>query len=107
MGNDVGVFRHRHELEYGITSSISKQIIGFDLNGSITNHQKKYIENSFNFNAVGDSASLENAVKIVEARHNVKVDIYNLPHPDPKTCKGCGICANECPVKCIKMEKKK
>ncbi len=30
---------------------------------------------------------LENAVKIVEARHQVKVDIYNLPHPDPKTFK--------------------
>ena len=22
-------------------------------------------------------------------------------------CKGCGVCANECPVKCIKMEMKK
>jgi pyruvate ferredoxin oxidoreductase delta subunit len=22
-------------------------------------------------------------------------------------CKGCGICANECPAKCIKMEMKK
>jgi len=21
-----------------------------------------------------------------------------------KYCKGCGICANECPIKCIKME---
>lgn len=30
---------------------------------------------------------LENAVKIVEARHNIKIDIYNLPHPDPKTFK--------------------
>lgn len=28
---------------------------------------------------------LESAVKIAEARHNVKIDIYNLPHPDPKT----------------------
>lgn len=30
---------------------------------------------------------LESAVKIAQARHNVKIDIYNLPHPDPKTFK--------------------
>ncbi len=30
---------------------------------------------------------LEAAVKIAEARHKVKIDIYNLPHPDPKTFK--------------------
>lgn len=30
---------------------------------------------------------LESAVKIVEKRHKVKVDIYNLPHPDKKTFK--------------------
>ncbi len=30
---------------------------------------------------------LEAAVKIAQARHNVKIDIYNLPHPDPKTFK--------------------
>ena len=28
---------------------------------------------------------LEAAVNIVQARHNVKIDIYNLPHPDSKT----------------------
>ncbi len=28
---------------------------------------------------------LEEAIKIVEARHNTKIDIYNLPHPDKKT----------------------
>ena len=28
---------------------------------------------------------LEAAVKIAEKRHNAKIDIYNLPHPDPKT----------------------
>lgn len=28
---------------------------------------------------------LEEAIRIVEARHNTKLDIYNLPHPDPKT----------------------
>lgn len=30
---------------------------------------------------------LETAVKIAQARHNVEIDIYNLPHPDPKTFK--------------------
>jgi DNA polymerase-3 subunit alpha len=30
---------------------------------------------------------LEAAVYIAEARHNVKIDIYNLPHPDDKTFK--------------------
>ncbi len=28
---------------------------------------------------------LERAVKIAEHRHGVTIDIYNLPHPDPKT----------------------
>jgi DNA polymerase III subunit alpha len=28
---------------------------------------------------------LESCLKIVEARHNQKIDIYNLPHPDQKT----------------------
>ena len=30
---------------------------------------------------------LESAVKIVEKRHRINIDIYNLPHPDPKTFK--------------------
>ncbi len=30
---------------------------------------------------------LEEAVKLVRIRHKVDVDIYNLPHPDPKTFK--------------------
>lgn len=30
---------------------------------------------------------LEAAVRITEARRNVKIDIYNIPHPDPKTFK--------------------
>lgn len=28
---------------------------------------------------------LEEAVRLVKLRHNIDVDIYNLPHPDPKT----------------------
>lgn len=28
---------------------------------------------------------LEEAVKLVERRHNINIDIYALPHPDPKT----------------------
>ncbi|MBI5530157.1 MAG: DNA polymerase III subunit alpha [Candidatus Doudnabacteria bacterium] len=30
---------------------------------------------------------LETAVNLVQARHNINIDIYNLPHPDPKTFK--------------------
>lgn len=30
---------------------------------------------------------LEEAVKLVKIRHGIEVDIYNLPHPDPKTFK--------------------
>lgn len=30
---------------------------------------------------------LEKCVKLVEKRHGIKIDIYNLPHPDPKTFK--------------------
>ncbi len=28
---------------------------------------------------------LSAAIEIVEARHGIRIDIYNLPHPDPKT----------------------
>jgi DNA polymerase-3 subunit alpha len=30
---------------------------------------------------------LETAVRLVQQRHQTKIDIYNLPHPDPKTFK--------------------
>src|SRR5438105_568154 len=30
---------------------------------------------------------LESAVKIAQKRHDLKIDIYNLPHPDKKTFK--------------------
>src|SRR5205085_1190373 len=30
---------------------------------------------------------LEDAVDLVEKRHQIQIDIYNLPHPDPKTFK--------------------
>ena len=32
-------------------------------------------------------STLEEAVKLVRIRHKIEVDIYNLPHPDPKTFK--------------------
>ncbi len=35
-------------------------------------------------------------VSITRSEKQVDVDYYH--------CKGCGICANECPVKCISME---
>lgn len=31
----------------------------------------------------------------------------NYPRHNYRTCKGCGICAEECPVKCIKMAAEK
>lgn len=33
---------------------------------------------------------LEAAVNLVKKRHNISIDIYNLPHPDPKTFKLLG-----------------
>lgn len=33
----------------------------------------------------------------------IKVKNEKLIEPDLEHCKGCGLCANVCPVKCIKM----
>ena len=35
------------------------------------------------------------------------IDEDGFPKCDSKTCKGCGICASVCPVKCIKMVREK
>jgi pyruvate ferredoxin oxidoreductase delta subunit len=40
-----------------------------------------------------------------EGAIKVRADGYTEVNFD--YCKGCGVCANECPVKCIKMEMKK
>ena len=40
-----------------------------------------------------------------EGAITVRTDGYTEVNYD--YCKGCGVCANECPVKCIKMEMKK
>lgn len=34
-----------------------------------------------------------------------KIDKKGYTESDPKICKGCGICATNCPVNCIKMER--
>lgn len=34
----LNVFRHKHEIESGRTSSISQEILGFDSRGSIVNY---------------------------------------------------------------------
>jgi Pyruvate/2-oxoacid:ferredoxin oxidoreductase delta subunit len=35
----------------------------------------------------------------------VELDQTNLPKINYDYCKGCGICAHECPLKIIKMER--
>jgi len=48
----MGVFRHRHEIQNGRTSSISQQILGFDAKGDVTN-----------YSAFRDSAAVEDIVE--------------------------------------------
>ncbi len=68
-----------------------------DGNRVITQYDMYALDVNANNNAIGvikmdllgirNLSILEAAVRIAEARHNVKIDIYNLPHPDPKTFK--------------------
>ena len=61
----------------------------------ITQYDMYGIDSNANSKAIGlvkldllgirNLAILEGALKIVRARHNVSVDIYRLPEPDPKT----------------------
>jgi GTPase len=44
----MNIFKHRHELEQGMTSSISKQILGFDSDGCVTNYKNSSAVNSNN-----------------------------------------------------------
>jgi Pyruvate/2-oxoacid:ferredoxin oxidoreductase delta subunit len=32
-------------------------------------------------------------------------EVKKIPEIDYEYCKGCSICANECPVKCIEMKR--
>ncbi len=61
----------------------------------ITQYDMYSLDSNANIKAIGvvkidllgirNLSILEEAIKIVEARHNAKIDIYNLPHPDKKT----------------------
>ena len=63
----------------------------------ITQYDMYGLDVNANSNAIGvikmdllgirNLSILEAAVRIAEARHDIKIDIYNLPHPDPKTFK--------------------
>lgn len=63
----------------------------------ITQYDMYSLDTNANIKAIGaikidllgirNLSILEEALKIVQARHNIKIDIYNLPHPDPKTFK--------------------
>jgi GTPase len=49
------VFRHRHELENGRTSSISQQVMGFNSKGEVTNSAARHVSMS---DIVEDSAKV-------------------------------------------------
>lgn len=68
-----------------------------DGNRIVTQYDMYALDVNANNNAIGvikmdllgirNLSILESAVKITESRHKVKIDLYNLPHPDPKTFK--------------------
>lgn len=68
-----------------------------DGNRIVTQFDMYALDVNANNNAIGvikmDLLGIRNlsilgaAIKIAESRHDVKIDIYNLPHPDPKTFK--------------------
>ncbi len=61
----------------------------------ITQYDMYSLDSNANIKAIGvvkidllgirNLSILEEAIKIVQARHSTKIDIYNLPHPDKKT----------------------
>ncbi|SPQ95877.1 Tr-type G domain-containing protein [Plasmodiophora brassicae] len=88
LDNGVGsartnVFRHQHELANGLTSCVSRQLIGFDAGGGITNHDA--LVRSLP-SVVAASARLVTLIDLAGHKRHLKTALYGLASQVPDYC---------------------
>lgn len=80
----VNVFNHRHEIETGRTSSISSQILGYDLNGEVVNG--KFLRQPTWSDIVNKSFKVITFYDLAGHEKYLKTTIYGLTSIYPDYC---------------------
>eukprot|EP00456_Euglypha_rotunda_P048510 TRINITY_DN38883_c0_g1_i1.p1 TRINITY_DN38883_c0_g1~~TRINITY_DN38883_c0_g1_i1.p1 ORF type:complete len:121 (-),score=20.83 TRINITY_DN38883_c0_g1_i1:10-372(-) len=74
----MNVFRHRHEVENGRTSSISRQILGFDNEGNVTNNTNSFGATSGWTEIIEDSSKVLTFVDLAGHEAYLKTTVAGL-----------------------------
>lgn len=72
----MSVFQHRHEIETGRTSSISRQILGFDSNGEVTNYDD--FRNPTWEDIVEDSSKILTLIDLAGHERYLKTTLFGM-----------------------------
>ncbi len=72
------VFRHRHEIESGRTSSVSQQVMGFSATGEITNYVKGISRPATQQEVVRNSSKMLTFIDLAGHEHYLKTTIFGM-----------------------------
>ena len=72
------VFRHRHEIESGRTSSVSQQVMGFSATGEITNYAPGIARPATQEEAVRNSSKMVTFIDLAGHEHYLKTTIFGM-----------------------------